>query len=211
MYSVVMAVYNGEKFVRAAIESIFSQSLLPTEVIIVNDFSNDKTGELLCSFGEKISILECKAKNMSAALNLGIKRSTSEFLAFLDHDDLWMRNKQLEQIMALRDSSWDCVSGGVSNFNSKGERTYFGPARVFGATTFTRSVLERVGQLDESIKHHSIFNWWSRARILGVNNLLIDREHLLRRIHDSNSGITQKPEARRAMVREVRTHLRRNP
>lgn len=211
MYSVVMAVHNGEKFVRAAIESIFLQSLSPREVIVVNDSSNDKTSDLLRSFGEKITILECRAKNQSVALNLGVKRSTSEFLAFLDHDDLWMREKQKEQLRALIDSSGDCVSGGVSNFSSDGERTYFGPARVFGATTFRRSIFERVGQLDESIKHHSNFNWWSRASSLGINDLFIDREHLLRRIHDDNSGITQKPEARQAMIKEVRTHLRRNP
>jgi len=205
-----MAVHNGERFIKDAIDSIFAQTLPPSEVIIINDSSKDNTGQYLHSLGKRITVIESGAQNQSVSLNMGIRQSTCEFVAFLDHDDLWVKSKQDDQINALRDRGADSVSGGVSNFSSGDERRYLGPARVLGATTFKRATFELVGLLDETTKHHSNFNWWSRARAVGIKEDFIDREHLLRRIHESNSGVTYKSDARLAMIKEIRNHLRRD-
>ena len=209
MYSVIVTVHNGESFIAAALESIFAQTLRPVEVIVVNDSSKDNTDQILLDFKKKISIIKCEEQNQSVALNIGICHAKSEFIAFLDHDDLWVAEKQEEQIEILKASGADCVSGGVSNFHLINNRKYFGPARVFGATTFRRASFKRVGLLDESIKHHAIFEWWSRASVYGLHALRLDREHLLRRIHNQNSGIAHKPESRRALLEVIRAHMRR--
>ena len=209
MYSVVMAVHNGEHFVIEALESVFKQTVPPDEVIVVDDSSDDRTRELLVSMKSDFAILDCQSKNQASALNVGLLHTRSQFVAFLDHDDLWLPNKQEEQLNTLLEAKVDCVSGGVSNFVSKDSFVYLGPSRVFGATTFRSELFSRVGLLNEDIRHHSIFEWWSRASFQGVSHRTIDKTHLLRRIHANNSGIAHKSEARRAMIDEVRSHLGR--
>lgn len=89
--SAIMPVYNGVKYIEASIGSIVAQTLPPTELFVIDDGSTDGSQELL----EKIPtpfpkiVLHQANKRQSAARNLAAARATGDYLAFLDHDDIW--------------------------------------------------------------------------------------------------------------------------
>ncbi len=87
--SVVMAVYNAEKYLREAIESILNQTFADFEFIIVNDGSKDKSLEIIKSFNdESIVLINQENKGLPIALNKGIDNSRSDIIARMDADDI---------------------------------------------------------------------------------------------------------------------------
>lgn len=101
--SVVMAVYNAEKYLRLAIESILSQTLKDFEFIIVNDGSSDRSLEIIKSFDDpRIVLINQKNAGVAAASNRGIKESKGEFIARLDSDDLSLPTRLEKQYNFLK-------------------------------------------------------------------------------------------------------------
>lgn len=87
--SVIIPVYNGELYIKQTIESVFSQSLLDRELIIVDDGSTDRTAEIVAHFGSRLRYFYQSNAGQATARNLGFENSSGEYLAFLDADDLW--------------------------------------------------------------------------------------------------------------------------
>jgi glycosyltransferase involved in cell wall biosynthesis len=96
--SVVIPVYNGEAFISHAITSVLNQSVQAFEVIVINDGSQDGTAEILAAFGDSIKLISIPNGGVSNARNTGIKASTGEFIAFLDADDIWYKDKLKRQL-----------------------------------------------------------------------------------------------------------------
>ena len=92
LVSIIIPVYNGENFVREAIDSALAQTYKNIEVIVVNDGSTDKTEEILKSYGDKIIFYSKQNGGVSSALNYGIKKMHGEYFSWLSHDDLYMPN-----------------------------------------------------------------------------------------------------------------------
>jgi len=96
-FAVICPVYNSEKYIAQTLESVLQQTLLPKEIIIVDDGSNDGTLEIIHEVEHKwnvtISIIKSSHKGPGAARNLGVIRSNSDWIAFIDSDDLWKKNK----------------------------------------------------------------------------------------------------------------------
>ncbi len=90
--SVIIPVYNREKQIKAAIESVLAQTLKPYEITVVDDGSTDSTGKVVKSF-EQVTYLYQENKGVSAARNKGIKNAKGELIALLDSDDLWKPQK----------------------------------------------------------------------------------------------------------------------
>ncbi|MEA4910593.1 putative glycosyltransferase EpsJ [bioreactor metagenome] len=94
--SVIMPVYNGEKFLGEAIESVLNQTFKDFELIIVNDGSKDNSLNIIKEYGNKdnrIKIIDQINQGVSVARNIGIKKSSGEYIAFLDSDDIWVEEK----------------------------------------------------------------------------------------------------------------------
>lgn len=85
--SVVIPTYNRAQIVARALESVFSQTFPPAEIIVVNDGSKDDTREVLASYGDRIKAISQENGGLSAARNTGILAASSEWVAFLDDDD----------------------------------------------------------------------------------------------------------------------------
>lgn len=99
--SIVMPVYNGEKLISESIESILSQTYKEWELIIVNDKSTDKTVEIINKFIEKenkirLINLDTNCGGPAKPRNIGIDNSIGEFIALIDADDIWDKNKLLK-------------------------------------------------------------------------------------------------------------------
>ena len=109
LVSIVIPVYNGEKYMREAIDSALNQTYKNVEVIVVNDGSKDKTDEIALSYGDKIRYFKKENGGVSTALNLGIKEMKGEYFCWLSHDDVYELNKVESHINLLTEENKDCV------------------------------------------------------------------------------------------------------
>lgn len=98
--TVIIPVYNRALLVRAAIESVLRQSFRDFEILVINDGSTDALEEKLKEFKDRRVKCFSYAKNRGAAhaRNVGIKKAKSEYIAFLDSDDEWEKDKLLRQL-----------------------------------------------------------------------------------------------------------------
>ena len=98
LISVIIPVYNGEQFIEKAISSAIMQPEV-AEVIVINDGSTDNTQEIIKNLqleSSKIKIYQHKNnenKGRSASRNLGVKKAFSKYLAFLDADDYYLKDR----------------------------------------------------------------------------------------------------------------------
>lgn len=100
--SVVIPTYNRAARVQAAIESVLAQTVSDLEVIVVDDGSSDDTGKVLGeAFGDRIRYYPQVNQGASVARNKGIEEARGEWIAFLDSDDLWEKEKLEWQFKAL--------------------------------------------------------------------------------------------------------------
>lgn len=89
--SVVIPLYNGARFIAQALDSVFAQSLLPTEVIVVDDGSTDEGPDIVSSYrvAHDVVLLQKANGGQSSARNFGISHSQGKLIALLDQDDIW--------------------------------------------------------------------------------------------------------------------------
>lgn len=102
LVSVALVVYNGQKDVAAAIESVLAQTYRPLELIVVDDGSTDHTWELLQRYGERIVAIRQSNGGLPAARNTALKHARGEFIALMDHDDLCMPERIAVQVAFLQ-------------------------------------------------------------------------------------------------------------
>ena len=118
--SIILPNYNSYKFISKTIKSVLKQSYKNWELLIVDDCSNIKTRNILKKFkkSKKIKIFWLK-KNKGAAYcrNFAIKKSKSDFLAFLDSDDIWEKNKLKKQIHFMTKNDYDFTYTYYKSFN----------------------------------------------------------------------------------------------
>ena len=98
--SVVVPTFNRAGTLLRAVKSVLQQSYKPSEIIVVDDGSEDETQEILREYDGVEVVLQDKQRGVSAARNKGVAVSTGDWIAFLDSDDEWMPEK-LEKQMIL--------------------------------------------------------------------------------------------------------------
>ena len=87
--SVIIPVYNGERFICDAIESVLAQTYKDFELIVMDDGSQDQTNQRIKGYGHRLTYLYLPNSGQARARNLGHTHSSGEYLAFLDSDDRW--------------------------------------------------------------------------------------------------------------------------
>src|SRR4030095_13628930 len=93
LVSVMMPVYNGERFIKQTIDSLLAQVYPDWELIIVNDGSTDRTSDIIGTYTDsRIKIVHQANRGEASARNSALKIMQGEFLAFLDADDLYLPN-----------------------------------------------------------------------------------------------------------------------
>lgn len=97
--SVVIPAHNESRYIRQALESVNLQTLPVAETIVVADSCRDDTASKAVKVGARV--IEISSRNISAARNAGIRAATQKWIAFLDADDYWHKNKIRRQWRAL--------------------------------------------------------------------------------------------------------------
>lgn len=94
LVSVIVLIYNSERYIAATIESVLSQTYRHIEVLLIDDGSPDRSGEICQQFDDpRIRIIRQQNLGLPGARNAGIRQAKGDYLAFIDGDDLWQREK----------------------------------------------------------------------------------------------------------------------
>ena len=103
LVSCVMTTWNGERYIRQAIDSALAQDYQPLEIVVIDDGSTDSTPEICRSYGDRIRYFQCAkcSKGGSTQVVRAYAEARGEYLAPLDHDDVWLPGKISRQVAAL--------------------------------------------------------------------------------------------------------------
>jgi len=138
---VVIAVFNGERFLAQAIESVLAQMYPNVETILVDDGSTDATPQVTLRFGDRIRYVRQQNQGAAAARNKAISLARGDLVAFLDHDDLWRAEKLEKQVgVFLEEPSADVCFTHFQNVNEEGIALPGGESREKARTL--RSLME---------------------------------------------------------------------
>ena len=119
---IILPNYNSEKYIRQTIKSIINQEYKNWKLLIIDDCSNDKTKKILKNFSKhkKIKIFWLK-KNRGAGYsrNYALKKSNAPFVAFIDSDDLWKKNKLKNQLNFMKKNNFTFTYTNYETFGKK--------------------------------------------------------------------------------------------
>jgi glycosyltransferase involved in cell wall biosynthesis len=209
--SVIMSVYNGEKYLRDAIESILNQTFTDFEFIIVNDGSTDTSFEIIKSYNdERIKIIN-NEKNigLTKSLNKALKVARGEYIARQDADDISLPNRFEEQLKYLEKHPEVALLGtSVSHIEENGKITGknillanpsiddFLKDNLFkhGSTMFKKEIVNKLGGYNDLFKYAQDYELWLRIakhfEVRGLAQLLYKI-----RSHNEKIGITNIEES----------------
>jgi glycosyltransferase involved in cell wall biosynthesis len=189
LVSVVIPVFNGERFLREAVQSVLDQQYSPLEIVVVDDGSTDNTAIVARDLPEPVRYLHQTNQGPAAARNRGIEQAQGSLIAFADADDLWPAGKLESQLpLLIKDPQIDIVLGRI-------QQVILSEAHEFGETAFSvnlgsavirKSVFERIGLFDETMRYSEDVDWFMRARESGAAIVTIDAVTLLYRQHEQN-------------------------
>ena len=103
--SVITPVYNGEKYLRFAIDSVLNQTLQDFELIVVDDGSTDSTPTIAEAYGTHIKYVQQDNRGAAAAFNHGIRLASGQYISWLSHDDVFVETKLEMQLNAIGQSA----------------------------------------------------------------------------------------------------------
>jgi glycosyltransferase involved in cell wall biosynthesis len=203
MISVVMPAFNAEKYVAEAIESALVQTLAPAEVVVVDDGSTDGTGAAVRAFGDSVRYERQERAGNGAARNRGVELARGDYLAFLDADDRFLRDKLEQQMGVLsRDPAVEVVFGHVREFISPeldpdlaARLRLPAPEAPWAAPNLMlirRTSFERVGPFSPELKVGVTVDWYARALEAELNMFMLPEVVLERRLHSDNNGLRER-------------------
>jgi len=205
LVSVIIPVYNYDRYLAEAVESVLSQTYPHLEVIVVDDGSTDRSGEVAKSFADR-GVRYCQQvhSGIGPARNKGVELAQGEFIAFLDADDRWPMQKIERQLRAFEnDPSLEMVFGqalqlqngpqwqsGVSDYKVAVDGMV--PGMVPGTMLIKQDAFDRVGKFLGDWKVGEFIDWYARAVELKIRSVVLPELLLWRRIHDSNQGVRER-------------------
>ena len=197
MISVIIPMYNAEKTILNALNSIKNQTYKDDfEILVVNDGSIDKSVDCVEKFKKenpewKIELIHQTNQGVSSARNKGLKVAKGEYIAFLDADDEWLPEKTEKQMKILQNEKVDFIvalrNGEKIRFPYKVNKNNLAKItlhklllRIEGQTStaiFKRKVIKNTGFFDENQNYSEDANYW--MRVTQKNNLVILAEDLV--------------------------------
>ncbi|HOI53885.1 MAG TPA: glycosyltransferase [Phycisphaerae bacterium] len=206
--SVIVPVYNGERFLRQTLDSILAQTFHDYEIVAVDDGSSDGSRAILESYGDRVRVFTQKNLGAPSARNRAIGEARGQWIAFLDHDDTWEPDKLEFQMSAARpdddlihaearviDGSGAIIKDAFSHpddppeTQTRLERVIrHNPIYVL-TTIVRRDAIEKVGRLDPNDRFGTDeYLLWMRLLASGCKARYLDRIVASYRVHGQNAS-----------------------
>lgn len=195
LISVIIPVYNGEKFIASALDSVIKQDYPDIEIIVVNDGSTDDSEAIIKSY----TVTYIKQENMgvAAARNNGIDIAKGDFFAFIDQDDIWSPNKlrlQIDLLKAHQELGYVLskqilhLEKGFKKPNWLKEEQLDQPIIGYLPSTLMvrKELFNKIGLFDNTFKLGSDSEWFFRANEKNIKMKIMSDVLVHRLIHDSN-------------------------
>ena len=217
--SVIIPVYNGERYLAEAIKSVLAQTYQNFELIVINDGSTDNTSNIIARYQDSLHSIYQPNAGLPASLNLGISLSRGEWIAFLDADDLWLEEKLSRQIrMVVENPEIEIIFGHVQQFlssdldDSTQKKIYCSTVPTPGYLKITmmtqRKAFEKVGLFREDQSIGDFIEWYLRASEANLNIYMLSEVVAKRRLHAWHTT-DNSPESRKNYVRILKASLDR--
>lgn len=225
----IIPAYQAESTIARALDSVLAQTVLPAEVIVIDDGSRDRTREIVNAYVRRetpcaFHLIEQKNLGAGAARNRGLLASDSRLVAFLDADDEWLPKKLSRSLETMKTSSADLVSHDylradgenssyiecARNFNRRPDPfvDYFLRGYIATSTVVaSRQLLLDAGGFDPSLRAGQDYELWLAAISRPDMRHHVFAEALTRYHVTPNSITSQVEQRRRAAVRILYRHL----
>jgi len=221
--TVVMATYNGSATIGRSLRSILGQTHLPVRVVVTDDGSVDDTVAIVREFAG-IEVVPLEHVGLGAALNAAIATVDTDFVAFLDDDDLWPIDRLKHHLAEFRaNPAVDIVLGptvnivdgnGLTDAEAVEEHLRKVPVdpmlvRLLGATTMRVPAMRSLGPIRTDIAHGATASWISSPTATALPALATSELALYRMVHGANVGIVEHELARQQWLELVRERVQR--
>jgi glycosyltransferase involved in cell wall biosynthesis len=207
LVTVIMAAYNGERYIRQALDSALAQTYPRLEVVVVNDGSTDSTPRILAEYGDRIRWFTQPNAGQAAARHRAISHARGEWLALLDQDDLWDPCKIDHQVEAFIPEV-SIVHCNARQIDHSGQtvRSAMGQADLQASTTFrdfivTNRVIAPTA-LFRQVAYHAVggfdpanrfgtedYQLWLRLAARRYRFRFVDEVLASWRVHGSNASL----------------------
>tara|TARA_B100000965_G_scaffold405161_1_gene438121 strand:- start:2186 stop:3022 length:837 start_codon:yes stop_codon:yes gene_type:complete len=192
--SVIIPTFNRFSLISRAIDSVLNQTIKPFEIIVVDDGSSDNTSTFIKNNYKSVKLIKQKNLGVSKARNVGIKNSSGDWIALLDSDDEWKKNKLEVQIKSLSEYDYYSVChtneiwirNGIRVNQKKRHQKYGGDifdkcldiCRISPSSIiFKKNIIDEVGWFDEGLPICEDYDLWLRItanfKILFIDKPLV--------------------------------------
>lgn len=193
--SVVMPTYNSEPYIKRTLDTVYQQSFLPYEIVIVDDGSSDRTVKIIKDYirshkntFDHTRVIKQENRGAGAARNRAVKESSGDWIAFLDSDDIWDKDKLKTVYEVIKNHpevnmvAHDEYSVNETNLNDKklcplhenynNSRDLFDQlyeGNIFSTSTLVikKEVIRDAGGFDESLRSAQDYDLWIRCGMYG--------------------------------------------
>nr|WP_294551801.1 glycosyltransferase [uncultured Rhodopila sp.] len=222
--TVVIPLYNGERYIAEALRSVLGQTLPPDEIIVVDDGSTDEGAAVVERLAETCPIRLLRQENagQSAARNLGVEHAHGDLIAFLDQDDLWYPDHLAELVKPFTETRSIEVGWTYSNLDEISDdgkivcrrfldrlKTQHPKLDVFAclandmyvlpsACMISRKAFRAVGGFDEGLSGYEDDDLFLRLFLAGYDNIYLTQPLSAWRIHQGSSSYSPRMGVSRA-------------
>lgn len=230
-YDVIIPTRNQSKYLNDSINSVIEQSILPNEIIIINDNSNDNTFKVCVEIFKKKKFVNYKIINNSETLgpaksrNIGIRQAKSKFIAFLDSDDYWEKTKIEKQFEKFNKPNFSnlgviytshnfMINNNLVHHHNRSQKASYNGFLYYkllsgniisgscSSALCKREVFEKCGYFSENSEDYFIEDWDLWQRISKKFNFdFVDENLLTIRIHKQNRSMEKNNDIDNALVR----------
>jgi glycosyltransferase involved in cell wall biosynthesis len=227
--AVIIPSYNSGEYLKETLQSVLQQTLPPDEVLVNDDGSTDGTAELAQSYGPPVRVFRRSGQRQAASRNFAASQTDCEWIAFLDHDDLWEPDKLEKQTNELRRNPQAdlCYSARVT-FEEKGgtfhrrkifpvpppdqirKSLYRNTTFLPGSVVIRRATYLAAGGFSPALKYVEDWDLWLRLLHSGVQFAACFEPLLVTRYHGnnlSNNALAALEEQKDIFRRLVLPHL----
>ncbi len=217
--SVVIPCFNAERYIAAAVRSVLAQNWSDIEIIVVDDGSSDRSAELVRDTFPEVTLLWQTNQGAAAARNLGIRQAQSDWIAFLDADDMWLPGKlqaqwqmlSIQPTARMAYSAWqlwfstapspsleyidEVLSQSGNPDQWAGPSGWIYPQLLLDCEVWTstvlmhRSLFEEIGLFDTALRIGEDYDLWLRASRVTAI-LRVPRPYALYRLHPASMTTT---------------------